>query len=100
MRLKDGIAVSNRLLRLAIHNFGNSSILWNKRKESFDRTGVLQNQGGHPPPPQRRRYADNHARILRIADDFANRGRINYRPHNIDFCEHFQIFFILFKLFP
>ena len=27
MRLKDGIVVSNRILRLTIHHFGNSSIL-------------------------------------------------------------------------
>ena len=49
-----------------------------KQEEALVRTGVLQNQGGHPPLPQRRRYADNHARILGIVDDYANRGRINY----------------------
>ena len=48
-----------------------------KQEEGLIRAGVLQNQGGHPPPLQRRRYADNHARILRIVDDYANRGRIN-----------------------
>ena len=35
-RLKDSIAVYNCILRLAIHRFGNSSILWNKRKDSFE----------------------------------------------------------------
>ena len=40
---------------------------------------VLQNtknQGGQPPPPQRHRYADCNARILRIMDDYQNRHRI------------------------
>ena len=49
-----------------------------KQEEGLIRADVLQNQGGHLPPPQQRRYADNHARILRIVDDCANRGRINY----------------------
>ena len=48
-----------------------------KQEEGLVRAGVLQIQGGHPPLPQRRRYADNHARILRIVYDYANRGRIN-----------------------
>ena len=59
-----------------------------KQEEGIVRAGVLQNQGGHPPPPQRKRYADNHARILRIVDDYANMGSINYLrgiAHNIDF---------------
>ena len=59
-----------------------------KQEEGLIRAGVLQNQGGHPPPLQRRRYADNHARILRIVDDYANWGRINYLrsiANNIDF---------------
>ena len=58
-----------------------------KQEEGLVRAGVLQIQGGHPPPPQRRRYADNHARILRIVYDYANRGRINYLrsiAHNTD----------------
>ena len=49
-----------------------------KQEERLVQAVVLQNQGGHPPPPQRRGYVDNHARILRIVDDSANRGRINY----------------------
>ena len=59
-----------------------------KQEEGLVQTGVLQNQGGHQPLPQGRRYADNHARILRIADDYANKGRMNYLrsiAHNIDF---------------
>ena len=42
-----------------------------KQEEGLIRADVLQNQGGHLPPPQQRRYADNHARILRIVDDCA-----------------------------
>ena len=34
---------------------------------------MLQNQAGHAPEPQRRRYADRNARILRIVDDYPNR---------------------------
>ena len=59
-----------------------------KQEEGLVRAGVLQNQGEHPPSPQRRRYADTHARILRIVDDYANRERINYLrsiAHNNDF---------------
>ena len=73
-----------------------------KQEEGLVWAGVLKNQGGHAPLPQRRRYADNHARILRIVDDYANRGKMNYLPsiaHNIDFWEHFQFFFILSVLF-
>ena len=68
-----------------------------KQEEALVRTGVLQNQGGHPPLPQRRRYADNHARILGIVDDYANRGRINYLwsiARSVDFWEHFQFFLL------
>ena len=35
MRLKDSTAISNRMLPLAIHHSGNSSILWNKKKNLF-----------------------------------------------------------------
>ena len=59
-----------------------------KQEEGLIRAGILQNQGGHPRPPQRRRYADNHARIFRIVDDYGNRGRVNYLrsiANNIDF---------------
>ena len=59
-----------------------------KQEEGVVRAGVLQNQGGHPSPPQRRRYTDNHARILRIVDDYANSGRIDYlrsNAYNTDF---------------
>ena len=42
------------------------------------RVGFLQNEGGHEPPPQRRRYVDCNQRILRIVDDFPNRQRIDY----------------------
>ena len=74
-----------------------------KQEQGIVRAGALQNQGWHPPPPQRRRYADNHARILRMVDDYVNKGRINYLrtiAHNIDFWEHFHFFFILFELIP
>ena len=40
--------------------------------------GILQNEGGHQPPSQSRRYVDCNQRILRIVDDFPNRQRIDY----------------------
>ena len=50
--------------------------------------GILQNEGGHQPPPQRRRYVDCNQRILRIVDDFPNRQTIDYLrsiAHNLTF---------------
>ena len=47
-------------------------------EETVVRVGILQNEGGHEPPPQRRRYVDCNQRILRIVDDFPNRQRIDY----------------------
>ena len=55
--------------------------------------GILQNEGGHQPPPQRRRYVDCNQRILRIVDDFPNRQGIDYLrsiAHNLAYkllCE-------------
>ena len=39
---------------------------------------ILRNEGGHQPPPQRRRYVDCNQPILRIVDDFPNCQRIDY----------------------
>ena len=47
IRLKDPIAVSNRTLRLAIHHFGNSSLLWNKRKDSFELVSLKIKEDTH-----------------------------------------------------
>ena len=99
MQLEDGIVVSNRMLWLTIYHFGNSLILWNKRKDSFELVSFKIKEDIH----HHLNKGDNHARILRIVNDYANRGRINYFwsiAHNIDFWEHFQIFFIMFVLFP
>ena len=49
-----------------------------QKEETVVRVGILQNEGGHEPPPQRRRYVDCNQRILRIVDDFPNRQRIDY----------------------
>lgn len=49
-----------------------------KKEQSINRAEILQAQGGHPPPAQRRRYADCNARILNIVDDYPNRNRIQY----------------------
>ena len=49
-----------------------------QKEETVVRVGILQNEGGHQPPPQRRRYVDCNQRILRIVDDFPNRQRIDY----------------------
>ena len=49
---------------------------------------LLQNQGRHAPPPQRHRYADCNARILRIIDDYSNRQILDYLrniAHNLSF---------------
>ena len=40
------------------------------REERIVRVRMLQNQAGHALEPQRRRYADCNARILRIVDDY------------------------------
>ena len=40
--------------------------------------GILRNEGGHEPPPQRRRHVDCNQRILRIVDNFPNLQRIDY----------------------
>ena len=49
-----------------------------QKEETVVRVGILQNEGGHQPSPQRRRYVDCNQRILRIVDDFPNRQRIDY----------------------
>ena len=49
-----------------------------QKEETVVRAGILQNEGGHEPPPQRRRYVDCNQGILRIVDDFPNRQRIDY----------------------
>ena len=43
------------------------------REERIVRVRMLQNQAGHAPEPQRRRYAECNAHILRIVDDYPNR---------------------------
>ena len=40
------------------------------REERIVRVRMLQNQAEHAPEPQRRRYADCNASILRIVDDY------------------------------
>ena len=48
------------------------------RRERIARVRMLQNQAGHAPEPQRRRYADSNARILRIVDNYPNRQVMDY----------------------
>ena len=48
-----------------------------KKEETIARVGILQNEGGHETPPQRR-YIDCTQRILRIVDDFPNHQIIGY----------------------
>ena len=43
-----------------------------QKDELIVRVGILQNEGGHQPPPQRRRYVGCNHRILRIVNDFPN----------------------------
>ena len=59
-----------------------------KREESLTRVQILHCFGGHAPPPQRRRYVDSSARILRIVDDYPNREPIYYLQsiaHNLSY---------------
>ena len=59
-----------------------------KREESLTRVQILHYLGGHAPPPQRRRYVDSSARILRIVDDYPNREPIYYLQsiaHNLSY---------------
>ena len=64
-----------------------------QKEETVVRVGILQKEGGHQPPPQRRRYVDCNQRILRIVDDFPNHQRIDYLTsiaHNLAYqllCE-------------
>ena len=51
------------------------------REERIVRVRMLQNQPGYAPDPQRRRYVDCNARILRIADDYPNRQVMDYLRH-------------------
>ena len=43
-----------------------------KKEKIVVRMRILLNEGGHQPPPQRRRYVDCNQPILRIVDDFPN----------------------------
>lgn len=59
-----------------------------KKEESYVRASILQHQGGHPVPAQRRRYADCNERIMRILDDYPNRQILDYLrsiAHNLAF---------------
>ena len=59
-----------------------------KKEQSVNRVEILQAQGGHPPPAQRRRYVDCNARISTIVDDYPNRDHIGYLrgiAHNLAF---------------
>jgi hypothetical protein len=59
-----------------------------KKEQSMNRVEILQAEGGHPPPAQRRRYVDCNQRILTIVDDFPNRQHIRYLrgiAHNLTF---------------
>ena len=49
-----------------------------QKEESVVRVRILQNEGGHRPLPQRRRYVDCNQCILRIVDHFPNRQRTDY----------------------
>ena len=49
-----------------------------QKKETVVRVGILQDEGGREPPPQRRRYVDCNHRIFRIVNDFPSCQRIDY----------------------
>ena len=49
-----------------------------KNQQSFQQVRMAQLLAGHPPPPQRKRYADHHARLVRVVRDYRNQGIIDY----------------------
>ena len=51
------------------------------REERIIWVRMLQNQAGHALEPQRRRYADSNARILRIVKDYPN--YLQHIAHNL-----------------
>lgn len=52
-----------------------------QKEERIVRVRILQNQGGHAPQAQRRKYSDCNARILQIVDDYPNRQGLDYLRH-------------------
>ena len=65
------------------HVFACHPVFWKflevlQKDETVVTVGILQNEGGHQPPPQRRKYVDCNQRILRIVDDFRDRQTIDY----------------------
>ena len=75
MQLRDGTEGSKRMFLPVIVFLKFLEVL--QKEETVVRVEILQNEGGHQPPPQRR-YVDCNQRILRIVDDFPNRQRIDY----------------------
>ena len=49
-----------------------------KQEQAHNRVQLLQALGGHPAPPQRRRYADNNQRLIQLVDNFQNMEPIQY----------------------
>ena len=49
-----------------------------KKDQSINCIENFHAEGGHPPPTQRRRYANCNARILAIVDDYPNRDHTYY----------------------
>ena len=59
-----------------------------KKEENLPRVDILQADGEHRPPAQRRRHVDCNARIIAILDNYPNRDRMNFlrnTGHNIGF---------------
>ena len=50
------------------------------REERIDLIRMFQNQAGHGPEPQRRRYADCNARVLTVSN-YPNRQIMDYLKH-------------------
>ena len=59
-----------------------------KREQNLNEVKIEQYLAGVQPPQPRRRYRDLSARLLRVVEDYGNRGTMDYLrsiAHNIDF---------------
>ena len=59
-----------------------------KKKQTLNKVNMLQAEARHPPPAQRRRYANCNQPIIAIVDDYPSRFNMRYlrgTAHNLGF---------------